>query len=459
MKEYILRDYQVEASDKAIACLENKKNGILVLPTGSGKSLIVADIATKLPGKTLVFQPSKEILEQNKSKVHAFGYHDIGVYSASAGRKDIGIITFATIGSVINKAELFCMFERIIIDECHRVNPKGGMYANFIEELKIPCIGLTATPYRLKSYRDMKTGIPTSESRILTRTRPRMFSTILHITQVKDLFSAGHLCPLTYEIDDKYDSRAIQTNSTGQDFDDKALRKYNKEQQIVKKVIKTLHTAPEKHCLAFTKFTAESKQVVEGLTELGVSCATVSAQTKPKDRVEILRAFTSGEIKCVVNVGVLTTGFDFPELNCIILGRPTKSVALYYQMTGRGIRPAPGKETCRLVDLCGNVKQFGHIETFELFDQTDNELWRLKSDKGYLTGVDVTSGYDLERRYDYKDDVTGVFSMPFGKHKGLPLSEIPTGYLEWGARELSKKPLVKLFKTEILRRETRKGSL
>ncbi len=123
--EYTLRKYQKSAVDAAINSFKTKKNGILVLPTGSGKSLIVADVVGKMGGRTIVLQPTKEILEQNKGKVEAFGHTNIGVYSASAGRKDVGDVTFATIGSVVRKPELFADFDRIIVDECHGVNSKG----------------------------------------------------------------------------------------------------------------------------------------------------------------------------------------------------------------------------------------------------------------------------------------------------------------------------------------------
>ena len=111
--EYKLRDYQQQASDAAIRFFsdkKSKKNAIMVLPTGSGKSLIIADIAARLDGHVLVFQPSKEILEQNYLKLCSYGVLDCSIYSASFGRKDVSRITFATIGSVKNHPELFGHF-------------------------------------------------------------------------------------------------------------------------------------------------------------------------------------------------------------------------------------------------------------------------------------------------------------------------------------------------------------
>lgn len=149
---YALRDYQQQASDAAVRFFsdtKSKKNAVIVLPTGSGKSLVIADIAARLEGHTLIFQPSKEILEQNYKKLCSYGVWDCAVYSASLNRKDVSRITFATIGSAKSHPELFRHFRHVIIDECHLVNPKEGMYRDFLAALGSKVLGLTATPYRL----------------------------------------------------------------------------------------------------------------------------------------------------------------------------------------------------------------------------------------------------------------------------------------------------------------------
>lgn len=394
---YILRQYQKDAVAAGLACLKTGKRGILVLPTGSGKSLVIASIAEELGGRTIILQPTKEILEQNKDKMMSFGYRDIGIYSASFNKRQVKQITFATIGSVVRKKHLFEQFDRIIVDECHLVNSKKGMYENFINTLKLSVIGLTATPYRLKSYCDMWTGERVAESRILTRTRPRIFNKFAHITQAKDLFQQKYLCGIKYECHNDYNTEQIRSNSTMQGYDEKSLRTYNTKHQIPQKIIAAVATAKEKHILVFTQFCNETTQVLAGLKDLGITCAEVSAKTKKKERNCIIKNFKLGIIRCVTNVGVLTTGFDFPALDCIVIGRPTKSVSLYYQMTGRGVRVYPNKECCKMIDLCDNVNRFGKIENFEIYDSNGNEMWRLKSNMGNLTGVDITTKRNLEK--------------------------------------------------------------
>ena len=132
---YNLRYYQKEASDAAVKLFNGKtdKNGLIIIPTGGGKSLILADIASRLEGPLLVFQPSKEILQQNFAKLQSYGIIDCGCYSASVGRKDINRITSATIGSVMNNMRDFDCFKNIIVDEAHYVNSKAGQYKKFIE--------------------------------------------------------------------------------------------------------------------------------------------------------------------------------------------------------------------------------------------------------------------------------------------------------------------------------------
>jgi DNA repair protein RadD len=351
--------------------------------------------------------------------------------------------------------------ENVLVHNCHLCNSKGGQYEEFINHLNIPVIGLTATPFRMKYYMNTYgNGDPVVESRFLTRTRPRIFNTISHITQVTDMFNQGYLCPIDYDYKNDYDSKKIKSNSTGQGYNEDSLEKYNKEQNIVSKIINEVTQSKAKHILIFTHFTSESKQVVEALQKYNISCAEVSGQTSKSDREEILKKFQLGIIRCVVNVGVLTVGFDFPELDHIIIGRPTKSLTLFYQISGRGLRLSDGKECCKLTDLCDNIKRFGEINSFFIEDISNgNELWRLKSNIGYLTGVNLITGKDLENRQmtthkEKKKAEKGDLKIPFGKFKDKKLSEIDDGYLKWAVDNFDKGKWKTIFKNEIDRRNS-----
>ena len=135
---YVLRSYQDEAVRKAIWFMHNYDNPFVVLmATGAGKSLVIAEICHRLNEPVLILQPSKEILEQNYQKLLSYGVEDIGIYSASKNRKEVAKYTYATIGSIYKKPELFKHFKYVIIDECHLVNPKNTAMSRFIVSVLI----------------------------------------------------------------------------------------------------------------------------------------------------------------------------------------------------------------------------------------------------------------------------------------------------------------------------------
>jgi len=438
---YTLRAYQDRAVGAGRRALAAGKNGILVLPTGSGKSLVIASLLQDLPGKSLVLQPSKEILEQNLAKARAWGFADLGVWSASCGRKELGQVTFAMIGSIMRHRAAFRDFERVVVDECHLLNSRGGMYESFLTELGVPVVGCTATPYRLRSWADRLTGAPVVQAQILTRTRPRIFGAIAHVTQIGELVPSGFWCPLALRAEADYDADEIAANSTGMDFDEESLRAYHEAKGIVRKVVDAVRSCGARHVLVFTHFRAESAAVLALLAAAGVSAAEVSAETPAGERRTILDGFRAGDIRCVVNVGVLTTGFDFPALDGVVLARPTRSVALYYQMTGRGVRPWPGKERCCLIDLCGNVQRFGRVETFELIDPSGRGLWELHSETGQLTGVNLAPPEARVTSHESRalPPVDPATVVPFGKFKGQTLGELPAWYVRWACEGLKGK--------------------
>ena len=382
-----LREYQQQASDRAVEFFisDTKMNGIIVLPTGSGKSLVIADIANRLEGHTLVFQPSKEILQQNFAKMCSYGILDISIYSASFNQKKISRITFATIGSVIRHTDQFHHFNNVIIDECHLVNAKGGMYEEFIHTTKCKVLGLTATPYRLS------TSSWGSMLKFITRTKPRIFSKVIYQVQIQTLLNMGYLADLDYFYTPAplYDERTLRDNSTGADFTDKSVEEeyrridfYSWLVQIVKRLMQPKNGRKRNGILVFTRFLKEAQRLASEIE----GCAMVSGDTPKSEREQILEGFKAGEIKVVVNVGVLTTGFDYPELDTIVMARPTKSLSLWYQIVGMAIRPSPLKERGWVVDLCGNLNRFGKVQDLQLVEPKPN-MWQVQSNGRQLTNV------------------------------------------------------------------------
>ena len=382
---YQLRDYQQQASDAAVRYFTQKPKGnaIMVIPTGAGKSIIIADIASKLNEPTLVFQPSKEILEQNFAKLESYGIWDCSIYSASMNRKEISRITFATIGSAINNKELFSHFRFVIVDECHFINAKQGQYIEFLETLNVPVLGLTATPYRLSSS---SFG---SILKFLTRTRPRVFKEVIYYSQIGELLEKGFLAKLEYYQVKALRSDNLVLNSTKADYTDKSVRNEYSRVNFKEKtleIMERLIKAGRENILVFTRFIEESEFIVnrlEGLAEI------VTGETPKKERERILEDFKSGQIRVICNVGVLTTGFDFPELSTVVLARPTMSLPLYYQMIGRCIRPHQSKKSGWIIDLCENFKRFGKVEEL-VITQEKQGIWFIKNKEKQLTNVYFT---------------------------------------------------------------------
>ena len=388
--EIQLRDYQKAASDKAVAFFLNPKikhNGLIVIPTGGGKSWILADIANRLNDNVLIFCPSREILIQNFEKMQKICPFDCAVYSASVGQKQIAKITFATIGSAINHMEEFSHFRYVLIDECHLVNPKEGMYKTFLSSLKCKIIGLSATPYRLSSSREFGAML-----KFITRTRPCVFSEVIYQVQISTLLDMGYLSRVNYYPMNPsgWDERNLRVNTTGADYTDRSVQKeyeridfYGYLVHIVQRLVHNTKTGiRRKGILVFTRFLKEAEQLTRSIP----GTAIVSGETPKATREMILRKFKAGEIPVVANVGVLTTGFDYPELDTVVMARPTMSLALYYQIVGRCIRPHPSKEAAWFIDLCGNVKRFGEVKDLRLVDG-GNGKWAVWSKGRQLTNV------------------------------------------------------------------------
>ena len=375
-----LRPYQQEAVDAGIKYFQGNvnKNAIEILPTGAGKSIVIANLVAPLQGKTLILQPSKEILEQNFAKYVSYGFHAT-IYSASAGQKKVSRVTFCTIGSIINKLHLFAGVENILIDECHLVNAKGGMYEQLINTFpKAKVLGLTATPYRLANN---SFG---SELRFITRTRPRLFHEVLYYVQNDTLFNAGYLSKLEYFVFNVIDRTKIQLNSTGTDFSEASLRRYYKSIDMPSKIVyyALRLLQKRKNLLIFCALVDEALKVKNNIPGAEI----LTSETKKEERERILMQFKKGIIKCLVNVGVLTTGFDYPELECVLIARSTMSLSLYYQIVGRAMRIAPTKESAWIVDLGGNYNFFGKIETMRI-QQDEKERFAIWNNGKQLTNV------------------------------------------------------------------------
>lgn len=378
----VLRDYQKRAIEKILWAQTLEGNDLCVLPTGSGKSIVIAHLANELKEPILILQPSKEILEQNYNKLCQYvSPEDIGIYSASMDEKTIKFFTFATIQSIYKKAQDFAHFKIVIIDECHAVNPKNldGMFTSFLSEIGNPkVIGFTATPYRMALGYEWRNGMlfAFTTIKLINRIKERFWSRLIFNVNNKDLLDAGYLAPLEYIDKSIIEQAEIPLNKSMSDFD---LDQYeNKIASKTRQILEALSFA-ETTSNSVLVFCSSVKQA-ERLQNSVSGSEVVTAKTPADERDKIVRDFKSGKTKIVFNVGVLTTGFDHPALDCIVLLRPTRSIALYYQMLGRGVRICDGKTSCKVIDMTSTVKNVGRIETIVL--EKIEGKWELLSEAG-----------------------------------------------------------------------------
>lgn len=357
--KYELRDYQKKSSDAAVNFfLDDSKdyNALMVLPTGAGKSLCVADIAYRLNADVLVLCPSREILVQNYEKAKSYGI-ECSMYSASVNQKKISKVTFCTIGSVKNYSELFKQFKYVIVDEAHYINSKKGMYKDFLKQLECKVLGLTASHYRLESSCQIdrltkKPKLDTAKSwlQMITSYKKPVFKEIIYNIQIDELLKHGYLANVRYfdVKPDGWEQMKLFKNTSGSDFSDKSVKyAYDKTNfsshlaNVVRRLLNNQKTGIKRNgILVFTRFVEEAMELalyVDG-------CAVVSGDTPKNEREEIIRRFKNGEIKVVANAGALICGFDYPELDTVVMARPTMSLALWYQC-GRSLHTStPVKE-------------------------------------------------------------------------------------------------------------------
>ena len=396
---YILRDYQQQVVTTALAHIRSGRgNPVLALSTGAGKSLIIAEIARQSGLDVLILQPSKEILEQNVEKLSKYvDKKDIGIYSASVGEKTVARYTFATIGSIYAKSELFTHCGLAILDECHLLSPKdtGTMLTSFLRKLNIKTIGLTATPWRLYS-----TAAPSADGfgmdtftahKVITRLKDGFWSDVICNVTMYDLIENGYLCAPKYYDNSKRSHGEIPMNKSGSEFD---LEKYEllsrgDEEDVLDVVRRAMQQSRSVlvFCISVEQATRFSLIVKDAVL--------VTGKTKPAERKQLVDDFKAGKIKTIFNVGCFTTGFDHPELDCIVLVRPTRSIGLYMQMVGRGVRCAEGKDHCKVVDFTGTIKAFGVVEKIKLV--RINGLWDIWSSTGVWHYKDVSKIHDKQQ--------------------------------------------------------------
>lgn len=360
-----LRPYQQRTLDELWGWFKNHGDGnpIVEACVGAGKSLMIAALAQRanaefLGTRILVLVHQKELLEQNVDKlVRIWPQADVGVYSAAVGKKQLGRqITYATIGSIYKDAHKLGRVDIVLADECHLINPREvGMWRKFIADLtkynpNTRIIGWTGTPFRGNGV-------------WLTAEQDALFTHVAAKVTMKELVRDHFLVPL---LPAKTETR-IETRNVRIQNGDYVLSELSKaaiENDLVSRTCEEIvRIAKDRNRWLVFAVTIEHAEMVAGeLERHGIDVDMVSSQTPKKERAELIEAFREGRLRCLVNVAVLTTGFDVPEVDFIALLRATKSPVLYVQIAGRGMRIADGKIDCLWADFTDTTLEMGPVD-------------------------------------------------------------------------------------------------
>jgi DNA repair protein RadD len=349
-----LRTYQTEAVSAAMNVLAAGRHPFLSLPTGSGKSLVIAELVRRLllEGKRVLIPTHvQELVEGNAAEFERLTGIAPGVLCAGLARADKDRdVLFASVQSLYSPAKKgeLSAFDVIIVDEGHMVADKTreakfypAVFKAFPDALRV---GLSATPYRL-------TGEVYGEK--------AYFSELAYEVGVLELVEAGFLAPLV-GVNTALRLNRAELKTVAGEFEMKAVELQEDREWLVKVVESVLRLAPQRaHIAVFCPGVDTAKLAAELFRESGVRAGFVVGDTD--DRDGLLGAWKSGEIRVMCSVNVLTTGFNFPALDCIVCLRPTQSKGLWVQMLGRGTRVCAGKANCLVLDYAGNLLAHGGI--------------------------------------------------------------------------------------------------
>ncbi len=419
---YTLRPYQQDSVKATIHYFrKHSAPAVLALSTGAGKSLIIAELARIAKGRVLVLAHVKELVEQNHQKYESYGLK-AAIFSAGLGRKESDQqVVFASVQSLVNGLAQFSeAFSLLVIDECHRVpEGKDSSYQRVIRHLQkinpnLKILGLTATPYRLGLgwiYQYHTRGQVRSKE-------PRFFRDCIF-----DL-------PIRFLLDENYltEPKVMDMAVLGYDFSSltPAASGYYREadlEQVIQKsaratpkiIARVIDTAKDRQgVMIFASTVNHAREIMSYLHN--ENAALVIGDTPLAERERIINNFKARKIKYLVNVSVLTTGFDAPHVDLIAILRPTESISLYQQIVGRGLRLFEGKKDCLVMEFAGNCYDLYQPEVGEAKPDSDSEIVTIPCpacgfNNNFWGKVDV-AGFVIEHYgrqcQGYAEDAQGV---------------------------------------------------
>jgi len=350
---YELRPYQLEAIE-AVKNLKPNFNGILSLSTGTGKTVIVSAIANEVKSRCLIVVQSQELREQTVEKLYNTNPDlDVGSVQASLNMVSNKIVV-ATRQSLthskstrLEKMSEYGDFELVFFDECHS---SVGQIKKILDKLNpnIKVIGLTATPFN----EEMK----------------KVFHGIIYEKSILEMINSGYLCePKAIFVHSDTDLSNVKTIAG--EFNQRQLEDTvntdTRNDLVVESYIK--YASDRKATIVFASGIAHARDICQKFKDNNIVCEYIDSTIEDKQRELVINNFKSGKLPVIVNVGILTLGFDYPPCDCILLCRPTKSKILYTQIIGRGLRTSEGKSNCLIIDVVDIVRKHDLMTMTDVF--------------------------------------------------------------------------------------------
>lgn len=352
------REYQTDAVEAAWATCMKGKNPLIVVPTGGGKSVIIAELIRKIVdfgGRVVMLAHRKELLQQNAEKIRNMVGCEVGVYSAGLNTKETKQdVIVAGIQSIYKHADKLDRRHFVIIDEAHLIpEDRSTMYGQFLADMssfnpKLFVVGLTATPYR------------TGEGSIV---EGELFDELAYECELSGMIKDGYLSELITKPSDISADSSKMRKVRGEFKQSDMEAEFDAILESACREVVEL-TRFRESVLIFCASVEHAEKASEYIGHYsGLRAAVITGETLAMERGENISRFRSKNVKFLVNVNVLTTGFDAPNVDCVVGLRSTASAGLWAQIVGRGLRTAEGKEDCLILDYGENIKRHGPLDS------------------------------------------------------------------------------------------------
>lgn len=372
MPKLVPRWYQAEARDAVLSALmaAQNTNPLAAIVTGGGKALLAAMLMESLcqlqPGaRVMCLAPSMELVKQNVEE--AIGYLPaalaarVGVYCAGLGMKErLSQITIGTPQSVARQVKRFGRQDYVIIDEAHTANIDLKTWKSIVNGLrennpKVRFIGMTATPFLMKGLKVVPlTECGLFDTKVYDLTAGRNFNRLIREGFISPVVAPAIRFP-------QIDTDNVKTK--GGDFDEAALAQ--EAMKVTRECVRVAleNATARKHFMWFAVNIEHAHMIENALREAGESVVTIHGELEKSERVQGVDEYLKKLHRHVVSVAMLTTGFNAKFVDCIVCLRPTRSLVLWKQIVGRGLRPYPGKDNILALDAGGNFARHGAINS------------------------------------------------------------------------------------------------